>query len=97
MKMQSGAQSVDVCVHPPLSHTRNALDRLQLFIKRMELSEDPASKEYLRVTNAQMLNGGQSAKHMVPFSSVELHMWYCVRWKIIFAIQRCEMCAEHDC
>ena len=32
--------------------------RYEIFIKRLELSQDPAAKEYLRSTNAQMLEGG---------------------------------------
>jgi hypothetical protein len=31
---------------------------LQLFMKRLELCDDPAAKEYLRYTTAQMLEGG---------------------------------------
>lgn len=34
--------------------------RVQLFMKRLELCDDPAAQEYLRYTNAQMLNGGFS-------------------------------------
>jgi hypothetical protein len=30
----------------------------QLFMKRLELCDDPAAREYLRYTNAQMLEGG---------------------------------------
>lgn len=30
----------------------------QVFMKRLELCEDPAAKEYMRYTSAQMLNGG---------------------------------------
>ena len=32
--------------------------RYEIFIKRLELSTDPAAREYLRATNAQMLEGG---------------------------------------
>lgn len=37
---------------------RTASERYELFIKRLELSDDPRAREYLRATNAQMLNGG---------------------------------------
>lgn len=37
---------------------REACERYQIFMKRLELSDDPAAKEYLRATNAQMLEGG---------------------------------------
>jgi hypothetical protein len=30
----------------------------QLFMKRLELCDDPAAKEYLRYTTAQMMEGG---------------------------------------
>jgi hypothetical protein len=33
--------------------------RYEIFIKRLELSSDPQAKEYLRATNAQMLEGGK--------------------------------------
>lgn len=33
--------------------------RLQLFMKRLELCDDPAAKEYLRYTTAQMMEGGR--------------------------------------
>jgi hypothetical protein len=35
-------------------------ERYQLFMKRLELAgaDDPAAAEYLRYTNAQMLEGG---------------------------------------
>ncbi len=46
-----------VCVRCP-TQLRAASERYQLWIKRLELSDDPAAKEYLRFTNAQMLNGG---------------------------------------
>lgn len=32
--------------------------RVQIFMKRLELCDDPAAQEYLRYTNAQMLEGG---------------------------------------
>jgi hypothetical protein len=32
---------------------------LQLFMKRLELCDDPAAKEYLRYTTAQMMEGGE--------------------------------------
>lgn len=38
--------------------------RYEIFIKRLELSDDPAAKEYLRYTNAQMLNGGFTMQAM---------------------------------
>lgn len=37
-----------------------AASRYEVFIKRLELSQDPAAKEYLRGTNAQMLNAGEA-------------------------------------
>jgi hypothetical protein len=36
----------------------------QLFMKRLELCDDPAAKEYLRYTSAQMLEGGFSYQVM---------------------------------
>ncbi|KAG1659899.1 hypothetical protein FOA52_006605 [Chlamydomonas sp. UWO 241] len=33
-------------------------ERYEVFIKRLELSQDPGAREYLRHTNAQMLEGG---------------------------------------
>ena len=36
-----------------------AASSYEVFIKRLELSQDPAAKEYLRGTNAQMLNAGE--------------------------------------
>ncbi|KAG2435418.1 hypothetical protein HYH02_011919 [Chlamydomonas schloesseri] len=39
-------------------------DRYEVFIKRLELSQDPAAKEYLRTTNAQMLEGGFTLNQM---------------------------------
>ena len=36
----------------------DSTSRYRIFIKRLELCEDPAAKEYLRYTNAQMLEGG---------------------------------------
>ena len=39
-------------------------ERYALFIKRLELSEDPAAREYLRSMNAQMLNGGITLPQM---------------------------------
>jgi hypothetical protein len=40
----------------------DASGRYEIFMKRLELSDDPAAKEFLRVTNAQMLNGGLTVK-----------------------------------
>jgi hypothetical protein len=37
---------------------REACDRYRVFMKRLELSDDPAAREYLRAINAQMLEGG---------------------------------------
>jgi hypothetical protein len=37
---------------------------LQVFMKRLELCDDPAAKEYLRYTTAQMMEGGFSYKAM---------------------------------
>lgn len=31
----------------------------QIFIKRLQLADDSAAKEFLRSTNAQMLEGGE--------------------------------------
>ncbi|KXZ45660.1 hypothetical protein GPECTOR_52g59 [Gonium pectorale] len=39
-------------------------NRYEIFIKRLELSQDPAAKEYLRTTNAQMLEGGFTLPQM---------------------------------
>lgn len=39
-------------------------DRYEIFIKRLELSQDPAAKEYLRTTNAQMLEGACAATRL---------------------------------
>jgi hypothetical protein len=33
-------------------------------MKRLELSDDPAAREYLRATNAQMLEGGFTLQAM---------------------------------
>ena len=38
-----------------LDKMREASGRYRIFIKRLELSGDPAAREYLRATNAQML------------------------------------------
>ncbi len=38
--------------------------RFEIFIKRLELSQDPAAREYLRYNSAQMLEGGLSYKQM---------------------------------
>lgn len=34
-----------------------------MFLKRLELSDDPAAREYLRFTNAQILNSGHGGLH----------------------------------
>eukprot|EP00197_Chlamydomonas_leiostraca_P002988 CAMPEP_0202867382 /NCGR_PEP_ID=MMETSP1391-20130828/9315_1 /ASSEMBLY_ACC=CAM_ASM_000867 /TAXON_ID=1034604 /ORGANISM="Chlamydomonas leiostraca, Strain SAG 11-49" /LENGTH=283 /DNA_ID=CAMNT_0049547425 /DNA_START=91 /DNA_END=942 /DNA_ORIENTATION=+ len=47
-----------------LEKMREGGERYELFIKRLELSDDPAAREYLRSTNAQMLNGGFTLKAM---------------------------------
>lgn len=39
-------------------YIRCALLSVQLFMKRLELCDDPAAKEYLRYTTAQMMEGG---------------------------------------
>jgi uncharacterized protein YneR len=39
-------------------HLAFAAAAAQLFMKRLELCDDPAAREYLRYTNAQMLEGG---------------------------------------
>ncbi|KIZ04474.1 hypothetical protein MNEG_3487 [Monoraphidium neglectum] len=41
-----------------------ASERYKIFIKRLELSDDPAAREYLRATNAQMLEGGFTMQAM---------------------------------
>ncbi len=41
-----------------LQKMEEACDSYRIFLKRMELADDPASKEFLRYMNAQMLNGG---------------------------------------
>ncbi|GIL50734.1 hypothetical protein Vafri_6885 [Volvox africanus] len=38
--------------------------RYEIFIKRLELSQDPAAKEFLRFTTAQMLEGGLTYSQM---------------------------------
>lgn len=42
-----------------------ASERYKIFIKRLELSDDPAAREYLRATNAKMLEGGLSLQAMI--------------------------------
>lgn len=37
--------------------------RYEVFLKRLELSDDPAAREYLRFTNAQILNSGHGGLH----------------------------------
>lgn len=41
-----------------LQKMEEACESYRIFLKRMELADDPASKEFLRYMNAQMLNGG---------------------------------------
>ncbi|GBF96739.1 hypothetical protein Rsub_09481 [Raphidocelis subcapitata] len=41
-----------------LDKMRASCERYRIFMKRLELSDDPAAREYLRATNAQMLEGG---------------------------------------
>lgn len=47
-----------------LEKMKEANGRYQIFIKRLELSNDPAAREYLRATNAQMLEGGFTMQAM---------------------------------
>jgi hypothetical protein len=50
---------------PSLSLQMEAVsERYAVFIKRLELSQDPAAREYLRSMNAQMLNGGITLPQM---------------------------------
>eukprot|EP00877_Chromochloris_zofingiensis_P007094 jgi/Chrzof1/2638/Cz11g23130.t1 len=39
---------------------QESCERYQIFMKRLDLSDDPNAKEFLRYTNAQMLEGGFS-------------------------------------
>jgi hypothetical protein len=41
-----------------IAKMEEACDRYRVFLKRLELAEDPASREFLRFMQAQMLNGG---------------------------------------
>jgi hypothetical protein len=43
---------------PRKPQMREACERYRIFMKRLELSDDPAAREYLRAINAQMLEGG---------------------------------------
>jgi hypothetical protein len=47
--------------------------RYEVFVKRLELSEEPAAKEFLRATNAQMLNGGVGWRMLRGCFEVLLH------------------------
>mmetsp|Transcript_36887 Transcript_36887/g.82035 ORF Transcript_36887/g.82035 Transcript_36887/m.82035 type:complete len:274 (+) Transcript_36887:119-940(+) len=47
-----------------LDKMEEASSRYEVFIKRLELSDDPGAKEYLRITNAQMLEGGFTLQAM---------------------------------
>lgn len=47
-----------------LHKMREACERYRIFIKRLELADDPAAREYLRATNAQMLEGGFTMQAM---------------------------------
>ncbi|KAG2496004.1 hypothetical protein HYH03_005926 [Edaphochlamys debaryana] len=47
-----------------LDKMEESSSRYEIFIKRLELSQDPAAKEYLRSTNAQMLEGGFTLQQM---------------------------------
>jgi hypothetical protein len=49
---------------PPLLQMAESTGRYQIFIKRLELCEDPAAKEFLRYQNAQMLEGGFTMPQM---------------------------------
>jgi hypothetical protein len=49
---------------PCLPQLRESSERYKIFMKRLELSDDPAAREYLRATNAQMLEGGFSMSVM---------------------------------
>ncbi|KIZ04473.1 hypothetical protein MNEG_3486 [Monoraphidium neglectum] len=42
-----------------------ASESCKIFMKRLELSDDPAAREYLRATNAKMLEGGLSLQAMI--------------------------------
>jgi hypothetical protein len=43
---------------------KTVIDRYEVFMKRLELSGDEFAREYLRYTNAQMLNGGFTLQTM---------------------------------
>ncbi|GFR44845.1 hypothetical protein Agub_g6188, partial [Astrephomene gubernaculifera] len=47
-----------------LDRMQEVSERYEVFIKRLELSQDPAAREYLRSTNAQMLEGGFTLNQM---------------------------------
>lgn len=47
-----------------LEKMRESCDRYRIFMKRLELSDDPSAREYLRATNAQMLEGGFTMQAM---------------------------------
>lgn len=47
-----------------LDKMENACGRYEVFIKRLELADDPNAKAYLTATNAQMLEGGFTIHQM---------------------------------
>jgi len=47
-----------------LDQMEKSSDRYEVFVKRLELSSDPGAAEYLRATNAQMLEGGFTLPQM---------------------------------
>lgn len=61
-----------------LDRMEDASNRYEVFIKRLELSQDPAAKEYLRSTNAQMLEGGFTLSQM--FSGLKQSLQEYRRW-----------------
>jgi hypothetical protein len=61
-----------------LAKMREASGRYRIFIKRLELSGDPAAREYLRATNAQMLEGGFTLGQMFEGCAVFVCVCVCV-------------------
>jgi hypothetical protein len=47
-----------------LAQMEDAGGRYEVFMKRLELSQDPQAAEFLRATNAQMLEGGMTWPQM---------------------------------
>jgi hypothetical protein len=64
---------------------KEGVDRYEIFVKRLELSDDPAAKEFLRTVNAQMLNGGRCVAELCRRLHIKLGMLYCYTTEVIYS------------